>query len=43
VKTVAFLTAAALLAVTAVGVAAGFVFTIAHATVRVLETLGGTP
>jgi hypothetical protein len=41
VKPALFLTATALLAVMAVGVVAGFVYTIAHATVRVLEALGG--
>lgn len=40
-RTAAFLTATGLLAILAVGVVGGFVYTIAHATVRVLEALGG--
>jgi hypothetical protein len=41
VKTFAFLTALGLLAILALGVVGGFVYTIAHATARVLDTLGG--
>lgn len=40
-KTALLLTAVGSLAILALGVVGGFVYTIAHATVRVLEALGG--
>lgn len=40
-RTALVLTAAALVTFAVVGVAGGFIYTIAHATVRVLETLTG--